>query len=174
MSLFNSFDVPLGQGSNTFYEEALSLVYGILNLPFEEQQQKLFDCKLTSIEKKTLSEAIYKRIFERIPTCYLTNRSIFGGYTFYVDSRVLIPRSLIAEILYQDKLDPWLQKLNIDPSSITSGLDMCTGSGSLAVMLSGYFPRAKIVGVDVSPDALDVANINISNYGLQGKINPLL
>jgi ribosomal protein L3 glutamine methyltransferase len=111
-------------------------------------------------------ELIEKRVSERIPITYLTHEAWLGDFNFYVDQRVIIPRSFIAELL-QTQLSPWIS----NPISVTRALDLCTGSGCLAILLAHAFENAQIDAVDISPSALEVAHINIENYDLASSIH---
>lgn len=150
-------------------EEANYLVFGCLNLPVDESVNAFLDAKLTTSEMDQILQALYLRIQKRIPSAYITNHATFGDFTFYVDKRVLIPRSLIAELLDADKIDPFLQKANV--SSVNRILDLGTGSGCLAILLAYAYPDAVVDAVDISQDALDVAAVNVTNYGLQDRVN---
>eukprot|EP00455_Lapot_gusevi_P040833 TRINITY_DN4663_c0_g1_i1.p1 TRINITY_DN4663_c0_g1~~TRINITY_DN4663_c0_g1_i1.p1 ORF type:complete len:283 (-),score=73.91 TRINITY_DN4663_c0_g1_i1:115-963(-) len=125
----------------------------------------LADARLTPTELEEVLDLLLTRLEKRIPAAYLTNQAILGDYSFYVDKRVIIPRSFIAELL-KNRLEPWIS----EPNEVTSVLDLCTGSGALAVMAAHCFPDAEIHASDISKDALDVAQINVADYNLQNRI----
>ncbi len=111
-------------------------------------------------------DILRRRIEERLPAPYLTHEAWLGDFRFYVDERVIVPRSFIAELL-REQLGPWVE----DPEAITSGLDMCTGSGCLAILMAYAFPNARIDAVDLSADALEVARRNVADYGLEEQVS---
>jgi ribosomal protein L3 glutamine methyltransferase len=164
VSRFESSDVFFGHGTSNAYDEAVWLIFGFLHLPHDTIENFL-DARLTSKEKKDLSFLIEKRINDKIPTAYLLNEAWLRDYKFYVDERVIVPRSLIAESL-SENLYPWID----DPENIYSALDLCTGSGCLGIMMAHSFQNALIDLVDLSEKALQVAEINVNHYGLQDRI----
>src|SRR4030067_2564064 len=101
-----------------------------------------------------------------MPAAYLTHQAWLGDFSFYVDERVIVPRSFIAELL-RDQLAPWVD----DPDSIAHVLDMCTGSGCLAILAAHAFPGADVDAVDISADALEVARRNVTDYGLEDRVD---
>src|SRR5690606_7270124 len=113
-------------------------------------------------------QLILQRVTEKIPVAYLTHEAWLGDFSFYVDKRVIIPRSFIAELL-QTRLAPWITQ----PEGIHTALDLCTGSGCLAILLAHAFENARIDAVDISPDALDVTRKNIERYDLVHVIRPI-
>ncbi|MDP2247815.1 MAG: 50S ribosomal protein L3 N(5)-glutamine methyltransferase, partial [Nitrosomonadales bacterium] len=126
------------------------------------------DARITESEGKHLAHLIERRISEHIPTAYLLREAWLKGFKFYVDERVIVPRSFIAELL-ENGLSPWIDY----PEMIESAADICTGSGCLGVLLAHAFPNADIDVVDISPDAIAVANINIGNYELQERVTAI-
>ncbi len=110
-------------------------------------------------------DILERRITQRLPAAYLTHEAWLGSYSFYVDQRVIIPRSFIAELL-QNRLEPWIT----DAAEIHAALDLCTGSGCLAIVLAHTFEQAEIDAVDISTDALAVASRNIADYQLQERV----
>lgn len=164
VSRFEDSDVFFGHGTSNAYDEAVWLIFGFLHLPHDTIENFL-DAHLTSKEKKDLSFLIEKRINDKIPTAYLLNEAWLRDYKFYVDERVIVPRSLIAESL-SENLYPWID----DPEKIYSALDLCTGSGCLGIMMAHSFQNAMIDLVDLSEKALQVAEINVSHYGLHDRI----
>ena len=164
VSRFEDSDVFFGHGTSNAYDEAVWLIFGFLHLPHDTIENFL-DAHLTSKEKKDLSFLIEKRINDKIPIAYLLNEAWLRDYKFYVDERVIVPRSLIAESL-SENLYPWID----DPEKIYSALDLCTGSGCLGIMMAHSFQNAMIDLVDLSEKALQVAEINVNHYGLHDRI----
>lgn len=165
VSRFNEAELFFGHGSENAYDEAAYLILHTLNLPLDRLEPFL-DARLTQSELYDVLEIIEKRVEQRIPAAYLTNQAWLGDMSFYVDERVLVPRSFIAELL-RDQLAPWVS----DSERVGSVLDLCTGSGCLAILAAHAFPNAHVDGVDLSPDALDVAQYNVSDYGLEDRIS---
>ena len=163
VSRFEDSDVFFGHGTSNAYDEAIWLIFGFLHLPHDTIDNFL-DADLTGKEKKDLLFLIEKRIKDKIPTAYLLNEAWLTDYKFYVDERVIVPRSLIAESL-SENLYPWID----DPEKIFSALDLCTGSGCLGIMMAHSFQNAIIDLVDLSEKALQVAEININHYGLNDR-----
>ncbi|WP_426358053.1 50S ribosomal protein L3 N(5)-glutamine methyltransferase [Pseudocolwellia sp. HL-MZ19] len=166
-SQFNQADLYFGHGMVNAWDEAISLIMFTLNLP-EDLFEQVFTCQLTSEEKQDVLTIIERRIVEEIPAAYLTNQAVFANLPFYVDQRVLVPRSPIGELI-QKKFSPFISEQN-PPARI---LDLCTGSGCIAIACSYAFPDADIDAVDLSIDALNVANINIENHGLSEQVIPI-
>lgn len=154
-------DVSLGHGTADYWEEASVLVMRTLGLPFEKLEA-FWNAKLTPSEIDEVTENIERRVKDKVPLAYLIHEGWLSQQCFYVDERVLIPRSFIAELLEED-LAPWVE----DPESIGSVLDMCTGSGCLAILAAQTFPNAQVVGADISADALEVAAVNRERFGLE-------
>ena len=165
VSRFNQAGLAFGHGSADAYDEAAYLLLHTLRLPLDRLEPFL-DAKLTAAERSEFGALLARRIDERVPAAYLTQEAWLGEFRFHVDERVLIPRSFIAELL-PDGLAPYLP----DRSAVTSALDLCTGSGCLAVLLAHAFENADVDAVDISSDALAVAQRNVSDYGLAGRIN---
>lgn len=162
--LFNS-EATFNHGYDNPVDEASFLVLRSLQIPLE-YEQKFLDAKLTEEERELILNNISRRCDELEPTAYITKEWWLTGFSFYVDDRVLIPRSYIAELIEGD----FNQHLKKPPRTI---LDMCTGSGCLAILLSFKFPDASVDAADISQDALDVAQINISNYDLDDVVIPI-
>ncbi len=167
VSQFEASDIFYGHGTDNAYDEAVWLVMSALHLPMDTLDN-FFDARLTSAERSKLAGFIEQRITQHTPTAYLLKEAWLQGLKFYVDERVLIPRSFIAELLNND-LSPWIEF----PEMVESAADICTGSGCLGVLLADSFPNAAIDVIDISQDAIDVANINIANYGLQDQISAI-
>lgn len=152
--------ISLGHGTADFWEEATFLVMRTLKLPFD-RLETFWGAHLTPQELEEVLCNIDLRVHMKKPVPYLIKEGWLSDHCFYVDERVLIPRSFIAELL-EESLSPWID----DPESVTSVLDMCTGSGCLAILAAETFPNAAVTGADISPDALDVAKINRTRFGL--------
>jgi ribosomal protein L3 glutamine methyltransferase len=164
VSRFNEAELFFGHGSENAYDEAAYLILHTLNLPLDRLDPFL-DARLTQSELYDVLDIIERRTEQRIPAAYLTNQAWLGDMSFYVDERVIVPRSFIAELL-RDQLFPWLE----NPEEVSTVLDMCTGSGCLAILAAHAFPNAHVDAVDLSADALDVAQYNVSDYGLEDRI----
>ncbi|MFY3703899.1 50S ribosomal protein L3 N(5)-glutamine methyltransferase [Achromobacter dolens] len=160
VSRLNAAQVALGHGSDNAWDETVYLVLHALHLPLDTLEPFL-DARVLSEERNRVLELIDRRVTERVPAAYLTNEAWLRGHRFYVDARVIVPRSPIAELL-DEGLSPWVQ----DAQAVDSVLDMCTGSGCLAILSALAFPYAQVDAVDVSPDALEVARRNVDDYGL--------
>jgi ribosomal protein L3 glutamine methyltransferase len=167
VSKFEASDIFYGHGTDNAYDEAVWLIMSALHLPMDTLNNFL-DARITTPERIKLAGFIEQRITKHTPTAYLLKEAWLQGLKFYVDERVLIPRSFIAELLNND-LSPWIEF----PEMVESAADICTGSGCLGVLLAGSFPNAAIDVIDISQDAIDVANINIANYGLQDQISAI-
>ena len=167
VSRFNEAELFFGHGSGSAYDEAAYLILHTLHLPLDTLDPFL-DAKLTHAELYEVLNLLEKRVEKRIPAAYLTHEAWLGDFRFYVDERVIVPRSFIAELL-RDQFVPWVA----DPDSITRVLDLCTGSGCLAILAAHAFPNAEIDAVDLSSDALAVACRNVDDYGLKHRINLL-
>jgi len=162
---FNEAKLVFGHGTTNAYDEAAYLLLHTLHLPLDRLEPFL-DARLTAAERGTLAALFARRIDERIPAAYLTGEAWLGEFRFHVDPRVLIPRSYIAELV-PDGLAPYVG----DPEHVGSALDLCTGSGCLAILMAHAYPAADIDAADLSPDALTVAQRNVADYGLAGRIN---
>jgi len=161
---FNRAGCFFGHGLVDAYDEAVYLILHTLALPLDRLEPFLDAC-IPGDEREAIFDVIEKRAIERIPAAYITGEAWLGDFRFQVDQRVIIPRSYFAELLH-DGFSPWIQ----DPQAVTAAMDMCTGSGCLAILMAHAFPNARIVAVDVSRDALDVATANIAAYGLEDRI----
>jgi ribosomal protein L3 glutamine methyltransferase len=165
VSRFEESGIFYGHGTDNAYDEAVWLVMSALHLPHDTLINFL-DASLTEQERRHVAHLIERRVTERIPTAYLLREGWLRGYKFYVDERVIVPRSHIAELL-EEQLSPWIE----NPEMVQSAADICTGSGCLGILLAHAFPNAAVDVVDISPDAINVANINIANYGLKEQAN---
>ena len=164
VSQFNKAGLHFGHGSATAYDEAAYLILKTLYLPLD-QLEPFLDARVTDSECKQVLEIIERRVKDRIPAAYLTHEAWLGDFSFYVDERVIIPRSFIAELL-QTQLAPWIA----EPDHVTAALDLCTGSGCLAILMAHAFENADIDAVDISSQALAVAQKNVQDYSLQDRI----
>ena len=164
VSRFNQAQLFFGHGSDNAYDEAAYLILHTLHLPLDRLDPFL-DASLTHGESEQVQAVIERRVRERLPAAYLTHEAWLGEHRFYVDERVIVPRSFIAELLHQ-QLAPWLDH----PDEVTRALDLCTGSGCLAILAALAFPDAEIDAVDLSQDALEVAAKNVADYGLAERI----
>jgi len=162
-SKFNQAQLFFGHGTNNAIDEAIVLIVYALHLP-QEIPDILWHSKLTYLEKQTIIELFNIRIKNKIPTPYITKEAWFANLCFYVDQRVLIPRSPIAEIIEQ-RFEPW-----IEINKITHMLDLCTGSGCIAIASALAFSNIKIDATDISSEAIAVAQKNINTYGLEQQI----
>lgn len=161
---FNRAGCFYGHGLQDAYDEAVYLILHTLALPLDRLEPFLDAC-IPGDEREDILEVIEKRAVDRLPAAYITGEAWLGEFRFQVDKRVIIPRSYFAELLH-DGFSPWVQ----DPDAVTAAMDMCTGSGCLAILMAFAFPNAEIVAVDISQDALDVAAANIAAYGLEDRI----
>lgn len=164
VSRLNAAQVALGHGSDNARDETVYLVLHALHLPLDTLEPFL-DARVLDEERNRVLDLIDRRVTERVPAAYLTNEAWLRGHRFYVDARVIVPRSPIAELL-DEGLSPWVQ----DAQAVDSVLDMCTGSGCLAILSARAFPYAQVDAVDVSPDALEVARRNVDDYGLGDRL----
>ncbi len=165
VSRFGEQRLAFGHGSSEAYDEAAYLLLHGLHLPLDRLEPFL-DARLTEDERSKLGALFSRRIDDRIPAAYLTHEAWLGEFRFYVDERVIIPRSYIAELL-PDALEPYVGRAD----AVATALDMCTGSGCLAILLAHAYEHADIDAVDLSSDALAVAQRNVSDYNLAARIN---
>lgn len=165
VSRFNAANLFYGHGTDNAWDEAVQLILPTLYLPIDVPPHVL-NSRLTSSERLRVVERVIKRINERTPVAYLTNKAWFCGLEFYVDERVLVPRSPIGEMI-QNQFEPWLID---EPTRI---MDLCTGSGCIAIACAHAFPDAEVDAVDISTDALQVAEQNIQDHGLEQQVTPL-
>jgi ribosomal protein L3 glutamine methyltransferase len=162
---FNTEKLFFGHGSTNALDEAAYLILHTLKLPLD-QLDPFLDARLLQNEVDALLNIIERRCTGREPAAYITNEAWLSGYRFYVDERVIVPRSFIAEII-PDHFVPWLQ----DPAAVEHILDLCTGSACLPILMADAFPEAQIDAVDISKDALEVARRNVDDYQMQARIN---
>ena len=164
VSRFNEAGLFFGHGSDNAWDEAVYLLLHTLHLP-PDRLEPFLDARLTGKERESALRIVERRIAERLPAAYLTNEAWLGEHSFYVDERVIVPRSFIAELL-RDQLTPWVD----DPWAVQSVLDLCTGSGCLAILAALAFPEARVDAVDISTDALAVAQRNVADYALESRV----
>lgn len=164
VSRFNEAGLAYGHGTGDAYNEAVFMVLEALHLPIDTLDPWL-DARLTRPEKDWLFELIDLRVRTRKPAPYLLNKAYIQGLSFYVDERVIVPRSFIAEILAGNNSPVE------NPDDVFSVLDLCTGSGCLGILAAHLYPNAHVDAVDLSPDALDVARRNVSDYGLEDRVS---
>ncbi|MDK4680888.1 50S ribosomal protein L3 N(5)-glutamine methyltransferase [Kingella negevensis] len=165
VSRFNEAQLSFGHGSDNAHDEAAYLILHTLNLPLDTLDPYL-DAVLLPDERHELLELLRLRVEERIPVSYLTHQAWQGDFDFYVDERVIVPRSFIYELL-GEPLSPWIEY----PELVHRALDLCTGSGCLAIQMAHHYEAAEIDAVDISLDALEVAAINVEDYHLEDQIN---
>jgi ribosomal protein L3 glutamine methyltransferase len=165
VSRFNQAKLFFGHGSSDAYDEAAYLILHTLHLPLDRLEPFL-DARLTDSERTEVLNIIHRRVEHRIPAAYLTHQALLGEFSFYVDERVIVPRSFIAELLLE-QLSPWIA----EPEKIGNVLDLCTGSGCLAILAAHAFPYAGVDAVDLSPAALAVAERNVADYELQDRVS---
>ena len=156
-SRFSEAKLDFGHGMSTALDEAVYLVLRGLHLPVDTPAI-YWDGILTDNEKQQLYPLLQRRINERLPAAYITQEGWFAGLSFFVDERVLVPRSPIAELV-ENQFEPW-----IDPEAVNSVLDLCTGSGCIGIACAYAFPGSEVDLVDISPEALEVAQINIQRH----------
>jgi len=164
VSRFNEAKLFFGHGSDNAFDEAAYLILHTLHLPLDRLEPFL-DASLTHGESEEVQAVIERRVRDRIPAAYLTNEAWLGEHRFYVDERVIVPRSFIAELL-NEQLAPWVEEAD----AVTRALDLCTGSGCLAILAALAFPNSEVDAVDLSADALEVAAKNVADYGLTDRV----
>ena len=161
---FNRANLFFGHGCGDAYDEAVWLLLHTLALPLNRLEPFLDAC-IPGAEREALLAVIERRTEERVPAAYITGEAWLGDFRFAVDERVIVPRSFFAELL-EDGLSPWVES----PEAVGSALDLCTGSGCLAILMTHAFPGAQVVAADLSDDALDVAQQNVADYHLEDRV----
>ena len=164
VSRFTEAGLSFGHGSTNAYDEAAYLILHTLHLPLDTLDPFL-DARLLDHEIDAVMKVIERRAKERVPAAYITQEAWMHGRRFYVDERVIVPRSFIGELL-QDGLQPYV----VDPDHVTRVLELCTGSGCLAILAAQAFENADVDAVDISADALAVARRNVDDYGLDERV----
>jgi ribosomal protein L3 glutamine methyltransferase len=162
---FNTAKLFFGHGSAEALDEAAYLILHTLKLPLDKLDPFL-DARLLPEEVVQVLAVIERRAADRVPAAYITNEGWLGTYAFYVDERVIVPRSFIAELI-PNQFSPWVE----DADAVENILELCTGSGCLAIMMADAFPNSVVDAVDISPDALEVAARNVRDYQLEGRVN---
>jgi ribosomal protein L3 glutamine methyltransferase len=169
ISSFYQAGIFFGHGTDNEWDEACSLVFQALNLPLDMpvvRQEALYQARVTESEKELMTDWLKQRVELQKPLPYITNQAWFAGMPFYVDERVLIPRSPFAELILRS-FDPYVKE---QPERI---LDLCTGGGCIAIALANHYPESIVDAVDIDTDALDVASMNIHEYQLDEQVIPL-
>jgi ribosomal protein L3 glutamine methyltransferase len=156
-------EVSFGHGTTNAFDEAVWLVLWHLGLPLDELDAHA-DRELQPQEQQAARDLLHQRIATRKPAAYLTREAWLQGVPFYVDERAIVPRSFIAELLADGSIDPWLS------DRTRTVLDLCTGNGSLAVLAAMAYPEVHVDAADISPDALEVARINVEKHGLTDRV----
>jgi ribosomal protein L3 glutamine methyltransferase len=165
---FRAAGLAFGHGATTALDEAAYLILEGLKLPIDEIDPFL-DAKLLRSERERLDALIEARVTTRKPAAYLLNRAYIQGVPFYVDERVIVPRSLIGELLMTAFAEE--NALTGDPEAVSRALDLCTGGGSLAILAARVLPKALIDAVDLSPGAIAVARRNVEEHGLADRVS---
>ncbi|MCP5142705.1 MAG: 50S ribosomal protein L3 N(5)-glutamine methyltransferase [Gammaproteobacteria bacterium] len=162
-SRFEEAGVFYGHGTDNAFDEAYALVIPALHLPFNLHPDYL-NARLTMRERRAIVDWVQERVESRTPAAYLTHQAWFAGLSFYVDERVLVPRSPIAELI-EHHFEPW-----VEPDKIKRVLDLCCGSGCIGIACAHWFPNAQVDCSDISEDALAVAAINIERHDMQDQV----
>jgi ribosomal protein L3 glutamine methyltransferase len=157
-------EVFFGHGTDNPLDEAAMLVFHVMELD-HAQAELGYSLEVPGDKRRRVEELLARRISERIPAAYLIGEAWFCGLDFYVDERVLVPRSPIAELI-QDEFSPW-----IAPDRINNVLDLCTGSGCIGIAVAVAFPEARVDLADLSPEAVEVARINVARHGLGSQVS---
>lgn len=168
VSQFEVSDIFYGHGADNSYDEAVWLIMSGLHLPHDTLAH-FYDATITPSERAHLAGLIEQRVTQHTPTAYLVKEAWLHDFKFYVDERVIVPRSFIAELLLDDSLSPWIEY----PELVNRAADLCTGSGCLGILLAHVFPAAAVDVIDLSPDAIAVSEINIANYGLTEQVTAI-
>ena len=165
VSRFTQHKLSFGHGSDNAWDESVYLVLSALHLP-PDQLEPFMEARVLPEERQRALHFIDSRCERRVPAPYLTHEAWLQGYAFYVDERVIVPRSPIAELL-MTQLSPWI----LDPYDVTSILDLCTGSGCLAIIAAHQFSEAYVDATDISQEALEVATRNVTDHGLSDRLS---
>lgn len=164
VSRFNAAGLMFGHGTDNAHDEAAYLILHTLHLPIDRLDPYL-DARLVPHERQHLATVLEKRIVHRLPAAYITHEAWLQGFRFYVDERVIVPRSYLAPLILE-QFHPWLAA----PGQVKRAMDLCTGSGCLAILLAHAFPEATVDAIDASADALEVARRNVDEHGLADRV----
>ncbi|PKO84021.1 MAG: 50S ribosomal protein L3 N(5)-glutamine methyltransferase [Betaproteobacteria bacterium HGW-Betaproteobacteria-11] len=167
VSRFEAAKLCYGHGTDNAWDEAIWLLLAALQLP-RDRLEPFLDARLTRDERQHVAKLVEQRIARRLPLAYLLGEAWLGPYRFHVDERVIVPRSYFFELLAEG-FAPWVE----DPAAVGSALDLCTGSGCLAILMALAFPQARIDAIDISTAALEVARRNIADYDLADRVQPI-
>lgn len=170
VSRFNAAGLSFGHGTTNALDEAAFLLLEALKLPVDDINPWL-EARLTRDERVRLLDLIEARVTTRKPAPYLVGRAYIHGLGFRVDERVIVPRSYIGELLMRGVLESEGLGLVPEPDAVGHVLDLCTGSACLAIIAAGRFPNAEVDAVELSPDALDVARLNVADYDLEDRVH---
>ncbi|MBP2461681.1 MULTISPECIES: 50S ribosomal protein L3 N(5)-glutamine methyltransferase [unclassified Rhizobium] len=170
ISRFNAANLSFGHGTTTAGDDAAFLLLDTLDLPIDALDPFL-DARLLPAERRLLAERIEARVTTRKPSSYLTGRAYIQGVRFLVDERVIVPRSHIGEILFREYLGPNGSSFLPDQMMVETAVDICTGSGCLAVLAAKFFPNAAVDAVDLSADALEVAKLNLREHEVEQQVS---
>jgi ribosomal protein L3 glutamine methyltransferase len=170
VSRFGEAGLAFGQGTANAVDEAAFLILETLHLPVDDINPWA-EARLTWPERELLLGRIEERVVKRKPSAYLTRRTYIRGIPFHVDERVIVPRSFIGELLFTDLFGGEGFAIVPDVAAVGRVLDLCTGSGCLAILAAHVFPNAEIDAVELSPQALEVARLNIAESGHAARIN---
>ena len=163
-ALYEKYELALGQITTSAHDEALYLILHTLGIPLDSDPSVL-DQKLAIQQRHALVDVFRRRVIDHTPAAYLTREAWLNEERFYVDKRVLIPRSYFLELIPKE-----LDRLLPPKMTITNVVDVCTGSGCLAILLAKHFPEARVDGVDLSAEALEVAKINVRDHELTDRV----
>lgn len=164
IALYGRHALAVGQVASNPHDEVLYLLLRTLELPLESDASVL-NRKLGRRQLDAVTRVLTRRVVDRTPAAYLTREAFLGPHRFYVDERVIIPRSYFLELI-PEELDRWLPK----PRQVRRAVDVCTGSGCLAILLAHHYPQARVDAIDLSPDALAVARINVDAHALADRV----
>lgn len=163
-SQFVQAGLSYSHGMSSPLDESVYLVLRTLNLPVDTPDV-YWNSKLTTTEKTSVLNTLFQRINQKIPSAYITKEGWFAGLQFYVDERVLVPRSPIAELV-ESQFTPW-----VNPDEVETVLDLCTGSGCIGIACAYAFPMAQVDLADISKDALDVSTINVEKHEAEHRVS---